>query len=74
MRGMCIGGEPPCSAQGMIAPRYQFVDQSGTTTPNAHRFLWGLFSAIYALEQRVGLAQTQIAELQARLAQLEAAE
>jgi len=48
----------------MIAPSYQFVDPAtGATTPNAHRFLWGLFSSIYAMQQAVRLTSFTVATL-----------
>jgi hypothetical protein len=54
--GACINGEGrPCSAQGMISAMNPFVDlKTGTTTPISYRFLWGLFSSVYELEEKVG--------------------
>ena len=42
------------ATQGMIAPMNEFVDPgSGMLTPISFRFLWGLYSEIQQLKQRL---------------------
>lgn len=47
-------GQGPYSTQGMISPMNDFVDPAtGQLTPISFRFLWGLYSAIQQIEQRL---------------------
>ena len=44
------------SAQGMIPPAGQFVDNTGTLTPASFRYLHSLFLAIARIEERLDVA------------------
>lgn len=53
----------PYATQGMIAPSTEFVDGAGMLMPVSFRFLYGLFSAIGALQGQIAALQAQVAAL-----------
>lgn len=53
--------EDRVSAQGMIAPAANFVDDNGMLSPASFRFLHSMFLAIARLEDRLDLAGVPLA-------------